>query len=475
MILSRNLGKCRPSKDVRWIMLLFLFAAPAFPTAGQATLPRRLILLLDGVSYRDMKALQQGVTYKNIHGWQFHRQAFNQGYFPVSRLVSTFPSISDPSWSEILGNQPPPGYQRTYFNASRDLEVSLNGVTSSEEYEKQMTWQMAGGFHRLMGYAAPQRAFHYEIGAVIKDFLQTRDGRANYYALIHTTDSAQHLSGDIFSMLCTVDEKVQQLRALYRATEGRELEILLLSDHGNNHAGAGKRVAIKRFLKKAGYRITKSLKHPNDVVLPTSGIESWVEIHNSPDRTEALLPLLTHLKGVDIVTARLPDDPNRFVIVNWKGERAIIDWNPVQNSFRYSAEQGDPIGYLPVVEALAKKNALDSGGFAGADAWMAETLTHRYPVALERIVRGHTQVAANPASIILSLKNGYVHSGWLIKRGAALTKCGGTHGALDDINSDGILLSSFEPTRDTSSSRVAALFDQFKERRDTHNWAMVGQ
>jgi len=83
-----------------------------------------------------------------------------------------------------------------------------------------------------------------------------------------------------------------------------------------------------------------------------------------------------------------------------------------------------------VVEALAKKNALDSGGFATADDWMAETLTHRYPVALERIVRGHTHVTRNTASILVSLKNGYIHSGWIIKRGAALTKSGGTHAAL---------------------------------------------
>src|SRR5689334_24294603 len=110
-----------------------------------------------------MHALQQGVTYKNLHGRQFHRQAFDQGYFPVSRLVSTFPSISDPSWSSILGNPPPPGYQRTYFDAVKNSEVSLNGVTSSEEYENQMTWQMDGNFHRMMGYMAPQWAFKHEV------------------------------------------------------------------------------------------------------------------------------------------------------------------------------------------------------------------------------------------------------------------------------------------------------------------------
>jgi hypothetical protein len=301
---------------------------------------------------------------------------------------------------------------------------------------------------------------------LIKDFLQTHDGSANYYALIHSTDSAQHLSGDIFAMLSTLDERLQQLRDVYRTREGEDLEILLLSDHGNNHAGGGKRVGIRHFLKKAGYRITKSIKNPNDIVLPTAGIEAWVEIHNSPSKTEALVPLLTHLQGVDIVAAQLPNQTNRFLVMNSEGECAIIEWNPARNSFRYSTEIGDPLGYKPAIEALAKKNALDTEGFASADAWMTATLTNRYPVALERIVRGHTQVTRNPAPIIISLKNGYIHSDWLIKRGAVLTKSGGTHGALDDLNSDGILLSSFAPTEDTTTSRVPALYDGFKGRRN---------
>jgi hypothetical protein len=95
---------------------------------------------------------------------------------------------------------------------------------------------------------------------------------------------------------------------------------------------------------------------------------------------------------------------------------------------------------------------------------MEQTLDHRYPLALERIVRAYTKVAQNPASILLSLQNGYVHSGWLLKRSLDFAKSGGTHGALDNISSSGVLLSNFAPTTDTSSSRVAALFDGFKGR-----------
>ncbi len=206
--------------------------------------------------------------------------------------------------------------------------------------------------------------------------------------------------------------------------------------------------------------------NPKDVVLPTTGIESWVEIHNLPAETERLLQLLTHLEGVDILSAPFPGQTNRFIVMNSKGERAIIDWNPAKNSFRYSTETGDPLGHLPVVKALAKKNQLDTEGFTTADAWMAETMTHRYPLALERIVRGHTQVTLNPATILISLDNRYVHSGWWVKKGSELAPFGGTHGGLDGLNSDGIVLSNFAPTQNTSTARVAAQFDDFPGLRD---------
>ena len=83
---------------------LALWAAlSAFVTAEVNALPKRLVVAVDGVSYRDVKALQQGVTYKDPSGKEIHRQGFNEGYFPVSRNVSTFPSTSFASASCIGG------------------------------------------------------------------------------------------------------------------------------------------------------------------------------------------------------------------------------------------------------------------------------------------------------------------------------------------------------------------------------------
>jgi hypothetical protein len=413
-----------------------------------------------------MVALQQGSDGTDGKGKPVRRQAFTGGYFPVSRLVSTFPSASDVAWTEIFGGRASPGYQRTHYSISANREIFVNAVTSSAEYEKEMTWRLESRFHFAMSYVRSLKEFRYEVDRMVEEFLNHSPKGDNYYALILSTDSAQHMGADILAMLCTLDEKLQMLRAAYRVREGRELEILLLSDHGNNHAGRGHRVQINAFLKKAGYRISQSISLPRDVVLPTVGMESWVEVHNAPAETERLVELLSHLRGADLVTGRLAGCPTRILVMNSQGQRATIEWNPTSDAFRYASITGDPLEYVPALEELRRKGQLDANGFASSDDWMNETLTRRYPVALERIVQAHTHGTLNPATILISLANDHVHAGWFVATGSRLMKFGGTHGALDDLNSTGFIISSFAPTRDTTAGRVASLYDGFPGLRD---------
>jgi len=459
-------GSVLPGRSVRRCILFFLLALPAFPSTGLA-LPRRLVLGLDGIAYRDMKALQQGVVGTNIWGRPFRRQAFgsSEGYFPASRLVSTFPSTSDVAWTDIFGDRPLPGYQRTYFSAAANSQIVINGITTTMEHESQMHWQLENNMFRTMGYVYPVHTYQLEIHEALRSFWNDTGNDDSYYVYIRATDDAQHLDRDVFDLLCGLDNQLQAMRARYRQQAGRDLQILILSDHGHNHASSFKRVEVRSLLEKAGYQITESIKNPRDVVLPTTGIEDWVEIHNAPAETETLIPLLTHLQGADLVAGRDPNHPHRFLVMNSRGDRADIDWNPTNNTCRYSPGQGDPLGYRPVVEVLAGKKLLDADGFATADAWMAATLTNHYPLALERIARGLTRVTLNPATILISLSNDYVHCGFLMQKGADLSTFSSTHGALDDLNSDGIVLSNFTPTHDTSSDRVAGRFDDFSDVR----------
>lgn len=439
-----------------------LLATLVLPLTARA-LPARLVLALDGIAYRDLQALQAGFIHTNFWGQKIERRAFTaeEGYFPVSRMVSTFPSASDVAWTDIFGDRPLPGYQRTYFSQAVNAEISINGVTTTMEHERQMHYQLQNGLFRALGYLYPVHTCRLEIYNTLKYFWKAPDDVQTFYVYLRATDDAQHLDRDIFEILCELDQKLQKLRADYRAKTGRDLQIVILSDHGHNHAGRGRRVPVREFLKKAGYEVTKAINGQKDVVLPTVGIESWVEIHCAPSESEKLAQRLCRLEGAEIITATVSDATNRFLVLNAKGERALIHWNPDNNSFRYAAENGDPLNYQPVVEALARSRQLDADGFARADDWMAATLTHHYPLAPERIARGLTRAALNPATVIISLDNRYVNANWLTQQGSRLVTCRSTHGGLDDINSDGILLSNFMPTSDTSTDRVAGQFEDF--------------
>src|ERR1039458_6714487 len=79
-------GLGRLSRNVSRSALLLSLVIQALPATSIAALPKRLVIALDGIAYCDMKALQEGVTYKDTHGIQFHRQGFHQGYFLVSPM-----------------------------------------------------------------------------------------------------------------------------------------------------------------------------------------------------------------------------------------------------------------------------------------------------------------------------------------------------------------------------------------------------
>jgi hypothetical protein len=442
--------------------LLFALILVALPFHCRA-LPARLVLALDGVAYRDMQALQSGFTRTNFWGRTHRLRAFtvDEGYFPVSRMISTFPSASDVAWTDIFGNHPLPGYQRTYYSAAANSLIALNGVTTTVEHERQMDFQVQNGVYRAMGYLFPVHAFRHEMRELAANFWESARPASNYYAYFRASDDAQHLDRDIFGLLCELDRNLQHLRTQYQARAGRDLEIVILSDHGHNHAGRGIRAQEGAFLEQSGYHVVKSVAGPRDVVLPIVGVENWVEIHCDPRETEKLAQRLCSLAGMDVLAAALPDQPSRYLVLNSKGERADIDWNPARDSFRYAPVSGDPLQYLPVTAALARNHQLEAGGFATAEAWMAATVGQHYPLALERIVRGLTRGALNPANILVSLDNHYVNDSWAVQQGSRLVTCGSTHGGLDDLCSDGILLSNFSPTRDTSTSRVAAQFEDF--------------
>src|SRR6516164_3891628 len=213
MFFGPGLGRSfRLKHNASWSVLFILLLLPAFPLTSLA-LPKRLILGLDGIAYRDLKALQEGVTSTNFWGKPYRCQAFTaaEGYFPVSRMISTFPSTSDVAWTDIFGNRPLPGYQRTFFSVAANSEVAYNGLTTSVEHERQMDWQSQSNFARSMGYIYSVHVFEYELHKLMKTFWDKNNTNANYYIYLRSSDDAQHMERDILSMLTMLDKDLQEM------------------------------------------------------------------------------------------------------------------------------------------------------------------------------------------------------------------------------------------------------------------------
>ena len=83
------------------------------------------------------------------------------------------------AWTDIFGDHPLPGYQRTYYSAGANSLMAINGVTTTMEHERQMDWQVQNGFVRAMGYLFPEHTFRYEMHGLAVKFLASRAaGRA---------------------------------------------------------------------------------------------------------------------------------------------------------------------------------------------------------------------------------------------------------------------------------------------------------
>ena len=155
---------------VRWVQLPMRAVSlsgclpPRTPAPGPGDLPKRLVIALDGIDYRDVMAAREQGMFK-----QFRQP---------SRLISTFPSISDIAWHEIFGVLPPRGYQRVYYSTTYNTMVggTLDAIRPIE-YEDRMDMAFGSKFHHLGADLSSNKVAKGEVDDAVHRFF-TIGGRA---------------------------------------------------------------------------------------------------------------------------------------------------------------------------------------------------------------------------------------------------------------------------------------------------------
>lgn len=418
------------------------------PQPGGPAVAHRLVLALDGIDYRDiLKARERG---------------FFAEFRPPSRLVSTFPSISDVAWHDIFGILPPRGYQRIYYSASHN---AMRGTTLDAirpiEFEDRMDMAFGTKFHHLSAYLASNQVARNEVSTAVRDFFRIT-GRPTVYVYNVGPDALQHTRGDLMEYLAHLDERLRWLQRAYREQTGESLEIVLLSDHGHNHVANARFIPVAQKLKARGFNAALRLESATDVAFSVDGVTTGFGVFASTDSVPVVAAVIAAVDGIELVTSQR--SPTSFDVQGGSSTARVESrFGEGLSLYRYLPLTGDPLRYALIVDRMARDGVLDADGFADASTWLRYTADARYPAAPERIVRGHTAVTLNPAPILVSVSSGGQVGLGLVSVMNKLRPLGGTHGGLDADNSLGVVMSNFVETHDDVTGRVREQFGGFAD------------
>jgi hypothetical protein len=434
------------------VLIISACSRPTPAPVPADALPHRLVLALDGVDYRDVQ------------------RARAEGRFAAfrapSRLISTFPSISDVAWHDILDVQPPAGYQRVYFSRALQSVIGrpLDAITPIE-YETRMDMAFGGAFHHLGAYLSSDRVARQEIDDAIAGFWRSRSRRTLYVYNVGP-DALQHTQGNMTEYLAHLDDGLVRLIDEYRARTGKLLEVVILSDHGHNRATDAYFLPLVDSLAAHGYTVRGRLDEPGDVALSVDGVTTGFGVFTAADSADAVAAVIAALPDIDVVTNVMSDGR---IHVRAGGAHAFIEPDPLRaTQVRYRPVTGDPLRLVPTIAALRDSGAVDADGYASLDRWARVDLHGRYPAAVQRIVRGHSVITLNPAPILVSVGRGARIGFGFVSVANRLRPLGGTHGALDSTSALGVLMTTFTDTHDAVTSQVRDQLGGFSDLGDVH-------
>jgi hypothetical protein len=428
-----------------------LLSAPAMarPESSKAKLsqalspdgmPRRLVLALDGIPYDVFVQMQAEGRFAAFH--------------PVSRMVSTFPSLSDVAFAQIEGSVPPSGYQTRHFDPGQGKVVGNNVGALSERAHPKIASDASSHSvpHRVFGYIAPMRVARDELHEIGEEMLASR--KDVFVAYLGTSDAVLHLHGreGARAFLLEVDDYLAELQEQVRARVGRPLKIDIVSDHGSTMM-PGEVVPVQHAFEACGFRRNMKMEGPRDVAFALPGIVGSMAVSVRPGMESEAAHCLAVLPGVDLVAVNHGDAVG---VVGAAGEAEVRCVGGSPERYSYHALHGDPLGLLSLAPGDGDTREFDEA------ALFDLTRDSARPDVLRRLWRGFHGDVGEPASLLLSLKDGY-EVGNPALRFATTLRGGhaGTHGSLTRLSSLGILVSNYRDTTDANTNAASvALFGE---------------
>ena len=396
-------------------------------TLRNAATARRLVLVLDGVPYETIAELKA----------EGHFNRFKQ----PSRMVSTFPSLTNPAMVEILHHDDSPGYEDHFYDRERNrllgtIQDRLQGQKFIAGTFRQTFDYHADAFKGALGYVAAP------IGTATLaqiDLMELRHAFREsdaplFVGYIGETDSLAHLGGKehLKTFLQTVDRTMEELIA-EAAASGGHLEVEMFSDHGNRYDNY-KNVKLNDALAEAGFVTEKTVKDERSVVLPKHGLVGASMLFTQPQNRARVAEVGAATTGVDFAVYRSAE--NTIELISKRGRARLLRNG---ERFKYEDLGGDPLKLVTIIETMKVTGVIKADGFASADDWFAATREHSYVDPLRRLFDGFTKHIKTLADVIVSYEDGYLLGSPML---TYLAEMRATHGNLLRGETEGFAMST---------------------------------
>jgi hypothetical protein len=397
-------------------------------SANSPAPPRRLVIVVDGVPYQTIADLRAEGRFRY--------------FLKPSRMISTFPSLTNPAMIEILHEADSQGYEDHYYDRER------NRLLGSVEDRLRGERFIHGTFRETFDYHAPalKGALAYvaaPVGAMFvaqmdlgafRDAFRKSAGKEVFVAYIGETDSLAHLGGEaaLKSFLRTLDRAVNELID----ESGGALEVEMLSDHGNRF-DEYKHVKLNDAIESAGFVVEKSISSDKGVVLPKYGLVGASMLFTKDLNRARLAEVCAATAGVDLAFY-MPDE-NTIEILSRRGRAKAIRQ---AGQYKYQDLGGDPLDLNGIVAALQARNAMSDDGFASSADWWRGSQNHRYADPLRRLFDGFEKYVKNRADVIVSYEDGYLIGSPMLTMFAHMRA---THGSLLAGETEGFAMSTHRP------------------------------
>ena len=382
---------------------------------SQSSRRRKLAICLDGVPYSQMAEL------------------WDEGYFREfsrpTRMISTFPSLSDVALTSVMNAGKVPGYENLYFDVRQNRLGGGPFSTLSKAripYLEILDYDEPGIF-KGMAYILPVKTFRADLGRFLGKYQASRG--QPFTAHLCSTDALCHVKTktQFRPYLLEVDAL---LREIFLSCQG-QMEFIVFSDHGNSQVDS-RQLDMATALKRNGFTLESSLNGEDSVVIPAFGLVGAIAAYCKPSRSARLAEVLARFEGVDFCAFA---DGGVARIVSTLGT-ASIDKDQ-SGKLRFVNGTGDIIQMSSVLQRMQTSGQLDSNGFASTSAWFLATADHVYPNAVNALYEGVTNHVLNPASVLVSLKDGYHYGSAFFNRLVTLRS---THGSLYTTQMTGFVM-----------------------------------